>query len=448
MRLAAFSFAIFFLSCRSPSSSGVRDDLGVVAKPADIFSASEPLKVSLEAPINQLNTDQSFLEGANREGFLILDDGRRLPIKLTVRGQTSLQVCRFKKFEIEFSDPASLAGTPFAGQKSFDLGTHCDKDPESLDDVRLGDARAVGREQALYRMLAELTPASRRARLLEVTYIDSDSNVSTTFPAFALEELRSVRKRLGAEKAETPAPYKTLDQPAVALAFLFNLMINNADLQIGDLTFGGVKQGLALHNAKMIKIDTKLIAVPYDFDIAAAVSGFSNAPFSADFNPKFLPGATSTLKQMAFRIYFMRKHFDQATLDATISLFKEKKAALRSLVAQSHADESGKQLIASYLDAFDAATQGSVRNLPMFNLAGVPVFKDKQKKTQLCTKMPGGLPVVIRENAGSMVRVQFVSTYLNDAPGCPGIPDFDEVPVTENLWVEATAIDGTATPTP
>jgi hypothetical protein len=163
-----------------------------------------------------------------------------------------------------------VENTLFDGQDKLKLVTHCqDKKPEY--------EQYVLHEYLVYRTYNLFTDYSFRARLMRVTYVDSDGSFDpTTKYAFFIEDEDALAERNGFEVITPPVvdPMQ-LDRKTLALYEVFQFFIGNTDWS----TFFP-KQGEreCCHNGKLIGTTKPwfVVAVPYDFDW----SGVINTPYA------------------------------------------------------------------------------------------------------------------------------------------------------------------------
>lgn len=231
-----------------------------------LFDEPADLTVVLEFPVRRLVRDKEAREELAGTLHLHGADGRKLalPVKVRSRGNTRLAMCDFPPLRLEF-DPATTAGTPFAGQKRLKLVTQCRAHRRYADYVRL--------EQRIYRAYALLTPVSFRTRGLSVTYVDPTERMTpVSGPAFLIEDVDDLAKRVGLRERSVPflGP-ADVDPAQVALLELFQFMIGNTDWSV-HLPSDGDEE--CCHNARVVGPkggDGKYTLVPYDFDQAGII---------------------------------------------------------------------------------------------------------------------------------------------------------------------------------
>lgn len=240
-------------------------------EPQQLFASRQPLAITLHAPWRDIVQKEKNMNPYPATIEISDEAGRSHSIALTVgrRGRTRQTVCQFPPIRLQF-DKEAVKGTIFAGQKSLKLVTHCDNG-NRWEQYYL-------KEMLAYYMFNLMTERSFRVRPLAVTYIDSRNNASDK-PRFAflLEDDSDVAKRNGLKKLDIKriSP-EQIDGLEASRMTLFQYMIGNVDWSV--LKGAGVE--FCCHNASLIGVDadSKLYAVPYDFDSSGLVDADYAAP--------------------------------------------------------------------------------------------------------------------------------------------------------------------------
>ena len=150
-------------------------------------------------------------------------------------------------------------GTLFEGNKTLKMVLPCLKEKDNNDNVI--------KEYLAYKMYEILSPFHFKTRLLDITLNESKGNrVKVHYlKGFFIEDDKKVAKRSNGKV------YKNINHPinhepvSSVRNAMFQCMIGNTD-------FSSAYQ----HNCKVIYVDTDIIPVPYDFDMA----GFVNASYA------------------------------------------------------------------------------------------------------------------------------------------------------------------------
>ena len=251
------AFPAAFLALSAPA---------VAQQPKPLFAASEPILITIQAPLGGLIRSRS---DAVIQGTLTDPNGQALPVALSVRGITrrSSDVCEFPPLRVQFTSPPPPASL-FAGQKKLKLVTHCKNNPAFQQYVLL--------EYSAYRMYNLLTPRSFRVRLANIDYRGADGRPIISRVGYFLEDLGDLAKRNGLKETHAPEliPNNDLKSADAARYALFQHMISNHDWSMR----AGPKGRECCHNAELMGplAPGATIPVPYDFDF----SGFVDAPYA------------------------------------------------------------------------------------------------------------------------------------------------------------------------
>jgi hypothetical protein len=200
---------------------------------------------------------------------------QRLDVSIRIRGNFRRQYCELPPLRLNFRK-SQVKGTLFKGQDKLKLVAPCQHGLESQQKLLL--------EYLAYRTYEILTDHSFGARLIRLSYVDSDEALrSWTDLVFVIEDEADIASRLKIDKVRVKAnQFHELDQSTTALAELFQLMISNHDYSV----LQGPEGEYCCHNSVMFtREDTadKRIPIPYDFDM----SGLVNAKYAAP--PDHLP---------------------------------------------------------------------------------------------------------------------------------------------------------------
>ena len=208
---------------------------------SEAFAAQtrRPPKFIIETALTELMGDPDIL--AHRPAHLIDPSGKKIAVDLAVRGASSRTTCKLKKLGFTVASGEVTNGTVLAGLDDIAIGTHCEFPEGANDFVRLGDSRAVAREVLAYRLVELTLPISRRARLVEIEYVDTSNGARESHPAFFLEDTKAMRKRTGMKKPQTESvnTYKEMDLETVARVMLAEGLIDNTDWQLAEIVYNG-----------------------------------------------------------------------------------------------------------------------------------------------------------------------------------------------------------------
>jgi hypothetical protein len=300
------------------------------AAPKPLFASSDVLRLAIRGPITQI-AREAERSRAPRDAVLTVQGQETLAIQLSPRGITRLrrETCQFPPLRLRFKSPPG-PGSPFAGQKQLKLVTHC-RPAASFQQYLL-------LEYSAYRLYNQLTPASFRARLAMIDYVDEDGRPITTRLGFFLEDIDDVAARNAMRRAATGERIvlSQLSPANGARVAIFEYMVGNRDWSIRAAPPGEA----CCHNAPLIAragAAGDFVPVPYDFDF----SGLVDAPYAV------APDGTSVVK----RRYqgFCAHNADALALAAKL---RSQRAALLAVLNEVPLAEPARRRAAAYLGGF------------------------------------------------------------------------------------------------
>lgn len=311
-----------------------------------LFERQDVLEARIEAPLETLmdeRDDTRYLSGT----FSWIDEtgaSRVLDLKLRARGHYRRQedICDVPPIRLNFKKK-QVEGTEFAGQDKLKLVTHCQNKREQYEQYVL-------REYLAYRIFNVLTDQSFRARLLRVTYVDTDGeNETSTHYGVLLEDDDLLAERLGVQKLEVPyTNVSDLDPAYAALVSVFQYMIGNTDYSL----IRGEKGEDCCHNIVLFaKESGGQLAIPYDFDF----SGLVDAPYAGP-HPKL------RIRRVTQRLYRGPCAYNEH-LEAALAGAREHRADIMQLVTSLEGlDERSRERVSKFLAEFyeDTADPESV----------------------------------------------------------------------------------------
>jgi len=244
-----------------------------------LFQDHSILKAVLTAPITQTYAQRDsdvrlYFPG---QWTYLNGDGEphRLEVSIRIRGNFRKANCELPPIQLNFKK-SEVKGTLFKGQDKLKLVSPCQHGLESQQKLLL--------EYLAYRTYEILTDYSFGARLIRLSYVDSDERLkSWTDLAFVIEDEKDIADRLDLDEARVAMNrFEDLEQPTTALLELFQLLIANNDYSV----MKGPPEEYCCHNAVMYTREEtadKRIPIPYDFDM----SGLVNAKYASP--PSHLP---------------------------------------------------------------------------------------------------------------------------------------------------------------
>ena len=281
-----------------------------------LFRKDSFLNVTLEAPLTTIVNERSV--DTQYPGTVRYEDVNgefvEVPVRVRARGnfRRNPDNCRFPPIRLRFRG-RDVGDTIFEGLRRVPLVTHCQNTARY--------EQGILREYMAYRILNELTDLSLRARLLRITYIDTEGGLRDreTF-AFAIEHRNRLAVRSDIPVLEVPrTTIANLDAEYLNMTSVFQFMIGNTDFS-PILAPEGEN---CCHNHRLFGEEKELppqFAVAYDFDM----TGLANLPHSVP-NPRF------NLRNVRQRLYRGRC-VNNDLLPKTIEHFQERRDAILKLV--------------------------------------------------------------------------------------------------------------------
>jgi len=301
--------------------------------PDPLFQNNETLQVTITAPLTTL------VEKRAKEGYLpgvfqfTEADGSvvDLDLQIRTRGHFRHRTCDFPPLRLNFKK-SQTDGTLFDKQNIMKLVVHCENSSKY--------EQIVLREYLAYRFLNAITDLSFRARLLHVTYIDSEEQrKQQTYYAFLIEHKKRLAKRLDRkEEIIERATIDSIQSDQLNLTSIFELLIANTDFS----PIASAPGDMCCHNYVLFGNDVDpLVAIPYDFD----QSGLVDAPYAG-------PGPNLHIRSVRTRLYRGRC-FNNEHVQASLQDFRDGRDAIYAVVDTQEGLWSGtRKSIVKYIDKF------------------------------------------------------------------------------------------------
>ncbi len=306
---AATLFLLIFLNASAQS------DLSNPNSPP-LFNDDSTLAVTIAGPLTTIMRKRDDTEEFPATFKYLNAHGTEtaLDVKLRVRGKTRLkrEICNFVPLRVNFRKK-QVEGTLFEGQNTIKLVTDCQSRKKRYQQLLL-------KEYLAYKFLNVLSDRSFNARMLRVTYIDTDrNNRSRESYAFFIEEKDHAGDRLALGLVKIPGTnYSALDAAHSNMVNVYEYFIANTDYSL----IAGPEDSDCCHNAVLYQKDGgPYVSIPYDFDSA----GLIDAPYAVP-NPRF---RTRSVKQRVYR----GRCSNNSYLDATFEHFLAKRGDIEQLVA-------------------------------------------------------------------------------------------------------------------
>lgn len=333
--IAFFFFAIININFttaqgtayHAPADYSILD--GGVESPKTIFNTinkSDIIKVTLQADLDQLILNKK--KDDYQEATLTINstEGEKVhEVKIKPRGKFRRRTCDFPPLKIKFKKAGLKEKGINTAHKSLKLVTHCMNTPEA--------EQTIIKEYIAYKMYNQLTEASYKVQLVEVTYVnDSDASVDVKY-GFIIENTDEMAERIDGKEVEGVfnLTLDSIQQNYSKLIPMFQYMIANMDWrpQMGQ-------------NIKVVdKKDGNRIMVPYDFDF----SGLVNAPYA-------IPNQDFQQQKIQDRIYMDRVD-DLKELMPTIKYFQAHKTDIINTIKEcEHLTKKNRRKMVNYINEF------------------------------------------------------------------------------------------------
>lgn len=314
--------------------------LSATARSADgadpLFLSDAILEARIVAPFTSIMKDRDSEEDVPGSFQYADTSGNTVEFQIGIqtrgRFRHNKEICLFAPLRLNFKK-SDTKDTEFDEQDKLKLVTHCRKYPKRYQ-------QAVVAEYLAYRLFNTLTDKSFRARLLRVTYVDTDDD-SSEYESYAvlIERDDRLAARIGFQAVDVDmAKLSELRPDFTSLASVFHYLIGNTDFSPKSSS----PDTRCCHNHRLFANEGDLYySIPYDFDQA----GIVDAPHAAP-NPRF------ELDSVKDRLFRGRCEFMEY-LPETLALFRERREAIESLVQQqSELEKRPKKQMLKYINDF------------------------------------------------------------------------------------------------
>jgi hypothetical protein len=293
------------LAAQAPAPESV-----AAPRPARLFRSEAPIAVTLTGDFRELFRDRDTMT-VRRDSATITFTTEAgpvtLPVQLATRGHFRLRpaTCDFPPIKV-FFNKESVKKTPFGGNGSLKLVTHCGKSDRYEQNLLL--------EHGIYRAYNRLTELSYRSRLARVTYAESkDPSRTITRYGFFLEDDEDMARRNGGTLLPmVGGGLDEMDPAQLDLLTVFQYLIGNTDWSV-----------VMIHNVRLVQVagHPYFLPVAYDFDW----SGVVNAPYAR-------PDARLGTRNVRERIYRGACR-PMPELEPTLARIMERKDSIRDAFA-------------------------------------------------------------------------------------------------------------------
>jgi len=298
-----------------------------------LFEDQTKLDVIIEMPmIAIVNAAEDRPEVTGQLRYTDAGSEITLDFTMTTRGNSRLDYCNFPPLSMNLKKK-QVEGTLFEGQNKLKIVTRC----------RRGKLfeRYLFQEFGIYGGFNVLTDNSLRARMLSVTYKDSEGKRKDDVqPAFFLESDGEVAERLAMEPIKPPSiDPAQLDSKHASVFSLFQYLIANTDWSM----LQGPGSEPCCHNGKVIitpGTTNGWIVLPYDFDLAGLIK-----------TQYALPAEGLRIRSVRQRL-FRGRCLNLKHLDESIAKFNELRPQIEKALNPPEIDQRSRKRALKYIDDF------------------------------------------------------------------------------------------------
>ncbi len=332
--------ALFIFLCQPLLSGAVEID-----ETDPLFAIDDIFDVEIEAPFTTIMRERSTdedtpgtLRYGNSDGDIV-----ELDIGIRTRGHYRRRpdVCSFAPLRLNFKK-SQVPDTVFDHQNKLKLVTHCQVNSPRYDQFVL-------KEYLAYRIFNLVTDVSFRARLIRVTYIDSDrADRKSTRLAIIIEHRNQLARRISSAVVKIErATIGQLEPAYTNIASVFHYFIGNLD-------YSPIAPAIdrdCCHNHALFGLHNEpRFSVPFDFDM----SGLVDAPHALP-NPRF---KIRSVRQRRYR----GRCLNNSHLPASVGVFFEQRDNLYALLsAQEMMTRNTRRSTLRFFDDFFKSLDSSAK---------------------------------------------------------------------------------------
>jgi hypothetical protein len=243
------------------------------------FSTETPMEIALATSLNDLRQAESATVFFNSMLRYKSEDGSwdSIRVELSARGNSRRIRCDFTSVRIKIAKKEAR-NTIFDGKKALKLVPPCE-DSEPFYDL-------MAKEFRCYKFYEKISPYYFKTKLVNLTLTATRGRRSKSYQltSFLIEDDDKTAKRFDAKISDSKLVRPNLVNDTVALKQdFFSFMIDNTDWS-----------NTVQHTIKVIeRKDSKVIPLPYDFDM----SGFVSASYAIPYD--YLP--IQTVQERLYR---------------------------------------------------------------------------------------------------------------------------------------------------
>lgn len=293
----------------------------------DLFSSAEPLDLIVYADFEALKSNRDKTVPYQKVSLSYVNNDKdtiNVLTQIRVRGNYRLRetTCGFPPLKFKFRS-RDIDSTIFEGCDKLKLVTHCQDDEVEMHNSAM-------RELLAYQIYNEICNYSLQVRLVNVVYVDINTEDRIIQRGFFIEDVECLSRRNNMEEFNSVnLTMDQLSQNNMIRMSMFQLMIGNNDWSVPKL-----------HNVVLMREGTHTppVAVPYDFDMSA----FVNAPYRK-----------SILGEKEVKCIYKGYRVELEELEETINLFVDRRGAIVDLILDfPYLDVKNKQICLQKIDEF------------------------------------------------------------------------------------------------
>jgi len=245
-----------------------------------------------------------------------------LKIKLRARGNYRLHNCYYIPLRLKLKK-SETKGTPFEGNKKLKLVLPCLEGQNNND--------YVVKEYMAYKLYEVISPFHFKTRLLDFEFLEEKGQriKKHQIQGFLIEDIDNVAKRVQGKQIKRVIHPLQHDAAYAVENVFFEYMIGNTDFSTR-----------VQHNQKVVFVNDKIIAVPYDFDM----SGLVNTHYATVSNIQNIPAQIDYVTQRAYKGY----NRDEAVFQKVRQTYLSRKTQIFAVIdsLQVHFRDPGQFRIA------------------------------------------------------------------------------------------------------
>jgi hypothetical protein len=255
-----YIFILPFLIFHINSFSQNVEELNKHKQVSKLFRSQDVLPVKLSYSIKNIkkNTNDSTYLKTNIS--YSEDDGEwnSFEVELRVRGFYRLKHCYFPPIKIKIKKSISK-GTLFENNKKLKLVLPCLTNKENND--------YIVKEYMAYKLYEEISPYHFKTRMVDISFTEDKGKKTKThdLKGILIEDDKKVAKRHDGKVFKRDFHPISQDPTTSVQNSFFQYMIGNIDFSTA-----------VQHNEKLLFVNSKIIPLPYDFDM----SGLVNASYA------------------------------------------------------------------------------------------------------------------------------------------------------------------------